>query len=357
MILRAQTGATGSLTLSSRDIESLTRAVELLISPLEHAHVDGWRVAVNRELRELLQADSVGFFLPVADALPMYSEEHDVESLSRYTEIAPPLRSDGSSVFEHVIRLGVSTLHDAYGSDYDRYIKSAYYNEYAAPNEAHDTMTLACALEGAPAPFSMLQFWHARPNGKRFGAREAAILRVLSPAFRAGVETHMRMGQQRANLFATIDALGQAVLVCDISGAVVHQTPALDSMLAADAEGAQLRNEMLATRTGVLEVQTSHACYVIRPTMFANAMGSMSLRLIALERRTPVPRSEHELRGAYGLTRAKIRVATLIARGLPNADIAQLLSISPHTARRHTEKILQKLKVRSRAEVARLLFS
>lgn len=78
--------------------------------------------------------------------------------------------------------------------------------------------------------------------------------------------------------------------------------------------------------------------------------------VIALERRTPVPLPEAELREAFGLTRAEVRVAALIARGGSNAEIARDLSISPHTARRHTERILLKLGIRSRTEVATKLY-
>ncbi|MFN8637142.1 MAG: tetratricopeptide repeat protein [Chloroflexota bacterium] len=57
-------------------------------------------------------------------------------------------------------------------------------------------------------------------------------------------------------------------------------------------------------------------------------------------------------RQSTGLTRRESEVATLIARGFTNRQIAAALVISPHTAERHVERILDKLDCSSRAEVA-----
>lgn len=73
--------------------------------------------------------------------------------------------------------------------------------------------------------------------------------------------------------------------------------------------------------------------------------------LVALERLTPEMPSVDALRARWGLTRQEANVASLLARGLSNEATARSLCISPHTARRHTERVLQKLGVNSRAEV------
>src|SRR6478672_11926371 len=52
----------------------------------------------------------------------------------------------------------------------------------------------------------------------------------------------------------------------------------------------------------------------------------------------------------YGLTRREHQVADLLARGKSNATIARQLGISAHTARHHTQRVLAKLEVHSRAE-------
>ncbi len=52
----------------------------------------------------------------------------------------------------------------------------------------------------------------------------------------------------------------------------------------------------------------------------------------------------------YGLTPRELEVALLLARGRSNSAIAEALHISTHTARHHTQRILTKLRVHSRAE-------
>jgi DNA-binding NarL/FixJ family response regulator len=52
---------------------------------------------------------------------------------------------------------------------------------------------------------------------------------------------------------------------------------------------------------------------------------------------------------AYGLTRRELEVALLLAQGCSNATVARRLNISPHTARHHTQRVLDKLGVHSRA--------
>ena len=58
---------------------------------------------------------------------------------------------------------------------------------------------------------------------------------------------------------------------------------------------------------------------------------------------------------AAGLSDREAVVAICLVDGLSNKEIAERLSISPHTARRHTENVLKKLGISSRAGVARAL--
>ncbi|NIN10305.1 MAG: hypothetical protein GTN62_03165 [Gemmatimonadales bacterium] len=47
----------------------------------------------------------------------------------------------------------------------------------------------------------------------------------------------------------------------------------------------------------------------------------------------------------------------LLAQRKTNAEIAATLSISTHTARHHTERVLAKLGIRSRQQVQKVLLS
>lgn len=55
------------------------------------------------------------------------------------------------------------------------------------------------------------------------------------------------------------------------------------------------------------------------------------------------------------LTAAEIRVVRLVARGLTNQQVAEHLSVSPHTVSSHLRRAFTKLDITSRAELARLV--
>src|SRR5690606_33791570 len=78
--------------------------------------------------------------------------------------------------------------------------------------------------------------------------------------------------------------------------------------------------------------------------------------LVTVERRpTPLPAST-ELIARFALTAREAEVALLLAEGLTDAAVAHRLTISPHTARRYSERVLRKLNLHSRAAVAITLF-
>jgi DNA-binding NarL/FixJ family response regulator len=52
------------------------------------------------------------------------------------------------------------------------------------------------------------------------------------------------------------------------------------------------------------------------------------------------------------LTRSQLRVLTLVAEGLTNAEIAGRLFLAPKTVEHHVSAILAKLDARSRVEAA-----
>lgn len=362
-----------SLKLTSAELELLYGAMELLTSPLNFGSADDWRLAVNRQTKRLVGADTAGFLLPVSEGLMLYSEEHDPAELARYPDFPPPPLVDGTRLWEHMVSAEVVTLSTSYGRDYGLYLNSEYYQEYAGANGAHDTLAATVSLGGTDIRgLASLHFWHDRPDGVLFGERERSILRLLTPALRAGAEAYSLWGQERRALEGVLDEMRQAVMICDPAGRPVHQTQGLDRLLQQDPEGPVLRSEMLAAASiaargrrseagreigtvcaaPFIRVRTAKAPYQLTTTFYGGpSAGTQGLILIALERCTPAPRSDESLREEFALTPAECRVARLIGEGRSNAEIAQQLFISPHTARRHTERVMIKLRVRSRAEV------
>jgi DNA-binding CsgD family transcriptional regulator len=77
----------------------------------------------------------------------------------------------------------------------------------------------------------------------------------------------------------------------------------------------------------------------------------------------PTTQTEHglsrrriaRLQTRYKLTHREIEVCSLLIARRTNREIADVMGISEHTARHHTENVLRKLGVRSRIDVSRLV--
>ena len=81
------------------------------------------------------------------------------------------------------------------------------------------------------------------------------------------------------------------------------------------------------------------------------AVSSAPIVLVFVEPQGESLPNENELRERFGFTRKEAGVARLLAENLSNGEIAARLSISPHTARHHTERVLAKLGTASRTLV------
>lgn len=367
-----------TITLSTADLGRLSDVVRLLVSPLEHDSVDHWRRAVNREVKAFVGADSAGFMLAMPDAPLFYSEEHDPDEIARYPDVAPPPLPDGTPLWDRMLERGSGWLPDLYTDNGKTYYRSTYFNEFAGANYAADTLFAMAPLRGS-GPLSMggLHLWHERPNGRTFGEREQELLRLLFPALRAGMHAQLRFGAERKSLLNSFDALEQAVLVCDHAGTPQHRTAALSRLVDQDPEGAlvMLAVQSLArdlaprsrrqqhdvvlvqARSGVVrQVRTERARYVMRGCAHGHTESGAPLAiLVTLDCcAAPEPTLE-ELQERFGFTPTEAKVARLLADGKATADIASALEVSPHTVRRHTERVFQKLGVKRRAAVAAAL--
>jgi DNA-binding CsgD family transcriptional regulator len=101
-------------------------------------------------------------------------------------------------------------------------------------------------------------------------------------------------------------------------------------------------------------LQIAGAAYVIRSVLLdAGAGGMPRLILVTIDPPTgPGMLPASGLQAMFGLTPREAEVAGLLAEGHRNHEIAARLSVTEHTARRHTERVLRKLGVRSRSAVA-----
>jgi DNA-binding CsgD family transcriptional regulator len=106
----------------------------------------------------------------------------------------------------------------------------------------------------------------------------------------------------------------------------------------------------------VREVTIGEKCYRLEGRRLQTTTETTGpILLVHVEALQPQLPSIDVLQSRFGLTRKEACVARLIAEDQTNDEIATRLSISPHTARHHTERVLAKLDVKSRTKVRNAL--
>ncbi|MFQ5679704.1 MAG: response regulator transcription factor [Gemmatimonadota bacterium] len=359
-----------------------------LLSPLEHERPDAWRATVNRAIKPLLAADMATFQLPYPRLELLISDEVDAAHLRRYL----PTLDDRDPRFsvptlEKTAELGVCNRRMLWRDDLEDYYRSSYYNEFIVPCRAFDMLCASTRLEGAKLP-AMLYLHHSKRNGPRFGGRGVHLLRLLYPAFEAGVGIFQRFHAHRSQLFATLDKLGDCVCVFDMDARLLHRNAAYLKLSLTDLEA-----EVVAVAARELARSLSALCTARRPrggpepsgvarkvwvgsrtfmlegSLLERAASGLHPSVIVtvhVEDRLPLsspaaPSSAGFPQGTgvradfaerFDLTPREAEVAFLLARRLTNRELAARLGISEHTARHHTERVLLKLDIHSRRQVA-----
>jgi len=182
----------------------------------------------------------------------------------------------------------------------------------------------------------------------------------------------------RATLEQLGDTLTEGVALVDERGRVAYRNAGLSELVREDPEGALLEREcahlsrfllVLAAPPGAKSrarevvnagprtFRTHAAAYRLHGTLIGRGLlGAGPMALVVLERTTLGRRSLEAAAACFGLTRRELTVARLLADGHSNEALAGLLGVSIHTARRHVEHVLLKLRVHSRAAVAARLW-
>jgi DNA-binding NarL/FixJ family response regulator len=208
-----------------------------------------------------------------------------------------------------------------------------------------------------------------------------ALLDAVFPAVDAAFRTHLLETGERAVLVRLVDMLGASAALYSVEGDALHQTAALANMVAADPDSERLREALSAAARRAAEsraggsagharanapqageirqdVRTMGAQYRVRARLLGSGDGQgWGTVAVALEPRAWQTRPTATLRKQFALTEREVDVTYLLSAGKSNADIARALGISPYTARHHTQNVLSKLGVRSRAAVPQLLMT
>jgi len=102
-----------------------------------------------------------------------------------------------------------------------------------------------------------------------------------------------------------------------------------------------------------LQVRTSAMEYRLRAVSLVDTGAGRAAPtcIVWIRRCRPRFLTVENLRERYGLTPREVRVSMLLAARLRSREVAEVLGISIHTARRHAEAVLRKVGVQSRAEL------
>jgi len=296
------------LRLTPPQRESVQAAIRVLLTPGAFESLDAWRRAVNRATRPLLDADMATFLLALGTTRSAVSEE--IGRIGEYVPQLTPLATQ-TRLLQRAQQLVVCDRESLWGLHLPEMLRSAYYNEFVRPIRAFDGINLTVA--GGDL-YATLHFNHERERGPRFGARGLALLWLLEPAFRVGSRLAVDYFARAAN--------GAA------NGAEVDS--AADAAHGAPGQPDDARR--------VPDEPPSRASCVENGSL----SGSVSVPVGRMGTGGPLTAREHQ-------------VAALLAARRSNQEIAELLAMSPLTAKRHTENILQKLGLSSRREVERVI--
>jgi DNA-binding CsgD family transcriptional regulator len=308
-----------AVTFSPGDLRRMESAAEALLSPLAHECVDDWRRTVTRTIKRALDCDGAMFTLmpviePGADAT--FSED------GLWCDLQLDAPPDELPVF-----------------DEDRF---AGMQAACRSTEGLGLVVVTRDGAGGVEPFS---------------EKALAMLRLLQPALAVGIEMRQRFARRRAEFLRVLDAMREGLMLVEANGRILHETPAVERMLAGEWERDRVLRVMRMTRGGTVhELRTAEHRYRIRGCYAGEELAGSSTVLVAIERLGPAPvPDDTALKLRFGLTPREIQVTRLLAAGRRNDDVAASLQISPHTARRHTERVLAKLGASSRAAVGALL--
>jgi DNA-binding CsgD family transcriptional regulator len=199
---------------------------------------------------------------------------------------------------------------------------------------------------------------------------------VIAPPFEQNsansgdVQPFRRAEVDSGAFLRTLDMLTEGLAFFDLAANLLHANAPLQDLLRRNDGGERLRLELGSFSVELCsaarmrpredrvepmeerELATMLEFYRLRGCLIGlDLFGSGPTVLVTVQPSAPLLFSDEELKERFGLSRTESRVARLIADGRANREIADTLTISPHTARNHTSRVLAKLHARSRAEV------
>jgi DNA-binding CsgD family transcriptional regulator len=242
--------------------------------------------------------------------------------------------------------------------------RSARYRDLLEPAAIPHELRAAFVMRG--------RVWGAVHIARReasgaFEQRDADVLAQVVPAIAAGIRGSLRFDAARRGTGAEAPGL----IVVDAGNEVEMVTPPARPLLASlGAEevepghgGLPSGIQALASFVRGQDAPAPEGGNVVTVpgrdgwvTLHASKLDSGGDRVAIVIEVAGGPRAATVRLEAHGATAREREVATLIARGLGNSEIAEALVLSPHTVQDHVKSLFEKLGVTSRQEFVARVF-
>lgn len=371
-----------SLSFTSADLARLEGASRTLLAPLVAPDPSAWMREAGEAVRDLVGLDALVLLLP--DGASYFSDDAPevVAGSDAYTEAhlaTGTLFSDPVVHLWHELRRAGG--HEAFSFGLNAAMvgerghgieDSPLVSDVLGGNGYHDFAGIVTTTAVGDAMIWALG--RDRPSEND----PTALLRLLVPSFKGGLDALARLGAHRAAL----DAVAEPAVLFDADGRERHRNGALVRLLGAEPDPERVLIEVRAlaaalrplaaprwrdapagpavgSTSPVREVRTARAVYRLRAAVLPEgafeAVGGL-LIIVDPAGVAALP-SPEAVRERLGLSAREAEVALLLAEGLSNAGVADRLFIAPATARRHTENVLGKLGLSRRSAVAAALLA
>ncbi|MBA3854848.1 MAG: hypothetical protein C0503_10555 [Gemmatimonas sp.] len=355
--------------LTASEVAKLRNAFVALASPTSFESPFQWRAAAAHAVRDLLGADSAMSMLPAATEAPVIDVNADPDGLSAY--LGHYVQYDRGA--ERAFALGKRVAHFSELYDFTDPVNRSLHEAFCKRFGFMDTIAVM-EHDTRGQLVAAIPLYHERLGVRDFGERELTLLELLQPAFRAGVQLFLHGLADRNRIPRLLHSARDAVALYSASGRALGESLAFTAALRESGSAALLSTEADAlARRALRSVASADAASALGPiaspweATVSTRSGAWRLRasvlpadvlmpepcaLVSVVAETPRALSALDAQRRFRLTAREWEVACCLAKGMRNADIARTLTIRPATARRHTEKVLAKLGVASRAAIA-----
>lgn len=336
--------------------------------------------SVLQELHSLISFDSGAYFHPGADGGMDAYLEPSVGRDTIHTYFDPQVMASEREVmrrsahhFAEAVRFdhGAQRLEQLLAVPVSELLRSDFYNLTLRPVEVFDLLSLVLRTPHGEG-LGTIKLYRSMASS-RFEESDLAMLGRLEP----WLARILQPGELDTQDSVVYDS---AMLVTTPQGQVLWTSPKADLLLALafgpswhrrselpPALQALLQRLHLAGRHGgsrsapapglpQLDLHNASGWFSLRTTQMAAAAGEG--QTVGLQITQRVPRTAHLLPAlrALGLPQRQHELAYWLARGLPEAQIAERMGISANTATYHRRQIYTRLGVQNRLELqARLL--